>query len=721
MADIDPEVPTPQQFDHVFTFVSAAGHDYWLDPTIGVGPFGYLLPQLRGKNALVASADAASSLRMTPQELPAPVLYKLDVQGSLEADGRLDAKLGFDTRGDLEVLLRLGSMQLSPGQLSALAQRAAAEAAKGKGDFSFSDFKTGDPTDIRNPFHLEVHFESTIPNVHREDTSPQAIARELRPAQLDELVEILLPGAQSKPESATKSEQQAVKLQGPKEYSLNLVFTLAQGKNAPSIKPIHVAISRDFAEYSEDVAWEGQEFHAKWHLNLRVPEIPANKSKEYVAFVQDVTDSLSGMMQKPESASQPSDPQEMYQAGLTAFNKRDYKTAQQKLEGAVEKDPAFGDAWNDLGRTYLSLGRLDKAAEALHKAIEINPNEKFAYNNLGRVLWRQQKYDEAIKAFQKQIEINPMDRFSHGNLGQLYLEIDKYDLAAKELETASTITPNNAQIQVQLGRAYLELNQPDKARQSFDQASELSPSAMTWNNTAYYMSLKKLDLDRAENYAQSAISSTSALLRNVSLDHLSTTDVAEATSITTYWDTLGWIKFQQGDLQQAEKYVKSSWTAREVSEVGDHLGQIYEKEDRTTDAIHQYALALAASHPLPATSQRLAALLSHDQKVDDLISAAHAELAARRTVKFPNPRNETGNAEFWVLFVSGEKAPDVRFISGDENFRALGEAIRTARFPTMFPDATETRLLRRGILSCSQLTRKCTFVLIPAEDVHSID
>ena len=69
-ADIDPEVPTPLQFDHAFTFVSLDGHDYWLDPTIGVGPFGYLLPQLRGERALVAAGDGKYGLRKTPQDFP---------------------------------------------------------------------------------------------------------------------------------------------------------------------------------------------------------------------------------------------------------------------------------------------------------------------------------------------------------------------------------------------------------------------------------------------------------------------------------------------------------------------------------------------------------------------------------------------------------------------------------------------------------------------------
>ena len=49
VADIDPEIPNPLQFDHVITFLPLGSKESWLDTTLGVGPFGYLLNQLRGK------------------------------------------------------------------------------------------------------------------------------------------------------------------------------------------------------------------------------------------------------------------------------------------------------------------------------------------------------------------------------------------------------------------------------------------------------------------------------------------------------------------------------------------------------------------------------------------------------------------------------------------------------------------------------------------------
>ena len=157
-----------------------------------------------------------------------------------------------------------------------------------------------------------------------------------------------------------------------------------------------------------------------------------------------------------------------------------------------------------------ALRQNDDAIAALNKQIEINPYDEYAYNALGRAYWQERKYDEAVTAFNKQIEINPLDKFAHAGLGAMYSEWHKYDLAAPELEKAASLTPDNAELQVSLGDAYLNLGQDDKALATFDHAVELSATPLVWNNIAYQLSLKKSHLDRAQQYAESAVSATTA-------------------------------------------------------------------------------------------------------------------------------------------------------------------------------------------------------------------
>jgi hypothetical protein len=43
------------------------------------------------------------------------------------------------------------------------------------------------------------------------------------------------------------------------------------------------------------------------------------------------------------------------------------------------------------------------------------------------------------------------------------------------------------------------------------------------------------------------------------------------------------------------------------------------------------------------------------------------------------------------------------------------------KFAMNFPDDTPTKILRRGVLSCSQANSQCTYVLMLPDDVRTID
>ena len=160
-----------------------------------------------------------------------------------------------------------------------------------------------------------------------------------------------------------------------------------------------------------------------------------------------------------------------------------------------------------------------------------------------------------------------------------------------------SLNPDNGELQVSLGDAYLNLGHDDKALAAFDHAVELSATPTVWNNIAYQLSLKDSHLDRAQQYAESAVSATAAALRNVSLDRLSNKELPLVSSLIAYWDTLGWVHFGEGDLNKAEKYVAAAWELGHHGEVGDHLGQIYQKRGEKELALRTYALSMNGLRP----------------------------------------------------------------------------------------------------------------------------
>ena len=65
--DIDADLPSPSQFDHVITVVPHVNKVMtWLDATQEVAPFGYLAGGLRDKRALVMEGEKPATLVTTP-------------------------------------------------------------------------------------------------------------------------------------------------------------------------------------------------------------------------------------------------------------------------------------------------------------------------------------------------------------------------------------------------------------------------------------------------------------------------------------------------------------------------------------------------------------------------------------------------------------------------------------------------------------------------------
>lgn len=415
---------------------------------------------------------------------------------------------------------------------------------------------------------------------------------------------------------------------------------------------------------------------------------------------------------------------DLVDSGRAAMGSGNFPVAIALFKRATEVDPKNKFAWNNLGIAYLATRENDAAIAALQKQIEINPYDEFAYNNLGRAYWQERKYDDAVTAFHKQLEMNPLDKFAHANLGAMYAEWHKYDEAAPELEKAASLTPESPELQVSLGDAYLNLGQDDKALAAFDRAVTLAATPLVWNNIAYQLSLKKAHLDRAQQYAESAVSATAAALRNVSLDRLTQQELPLVPSLIAYWDTLGWVHFAEGDLDKAEKYVGAAWALGHHGEVGDHLGQIYEKRGDKDRALRTYALSMNGLRPAPETRGRLVTLAGGDAKADAMAAKYRDDLQHLRTIDLGKAK-ETGNADFFILLSGGAgsvaKVDGVKFVSGAEKLKSYSEALRTADYHLTFPDDTPLKVLRRGILSCSTAAGNCTFVLMLPDDVRTVD
>jgi TonB family protein len=412
-----------------------------------------------------------------------------------------------------------------------------------------------------------------------------------------------------------------------------------------------------------------------------------------------------------------------------AYTRRDYQTAANLARRVTSISPRSFAAWNLLGISLLELHELDAAATALETEVRFDAASSFGYNNLGRVYWRQRKYDEAIAQFQKQIFLNPQDHYAHANLGMLLRDQKKCGTAVPELEKAIAITPNNASVMVALGGCEIDLGETTKGLSEMEQATSESSSAGIWNNAAYKLAQRKLELERAQKWAESAVAVESVQLHNISLDHLSTAQLLRVGAIASYWDTLGWIFFLRANTDQAASYIQASWSLRPSPIIGYHLGQIYEAQGKHDDATRAYAMAIAAADsplilPLSAgesdavadAGQELKKAIPDEKVLEKLIEQARADLVAIRQVSIPNGTKVTGSADFTLTVVAPAKPSQVRQISGDSSFSNFSADIQSAILPMLIPTGSSVEIPRRGTLTCTSNESQCRFLLLSSQD-----
>ncbi|MBL1378436.1 tetratricopeptide repeat protein [Zobellella iuensis] len=89
--------------------------------------------------------------------------------------------------------------------------------------------------------------------------------------------------------------------------------------------------------------------------------------------------------------------------GFSYYLEGEYPQAERALIRAVNQDPEFQRAWNNLGLLYYRWGRKSEALAALRK----NMSQAEALNDLGYIAMMEGAYEEAAGLFQRAIDASP--------------------------------------------------------------------------------------------------------------------------------------------------------------------------------------------------------------------------------------------------------------------------------------------------------------------------
>ena len=190
-------------------------------------------------------------------------------------------------------------------------------------------------------------------------------------------------------------------------------------------------------------------------------------------------------------------------------------------------------------------------------------------------------------------------------------------------------------VALRLGQAYIRLPYKEKGAEMITRAADMTDDPLLLNEAAYTLAENNLHLDQALGYARDAVQQTETFTSKMSLQFMTVLDLHAIPDLASYWDTLGWVQYQLGHYDAAEKYLSAAWKLTENPVMANHLGLLYEKEGKKQDAALAYSNALASTGTAPeGTEERLDAV-QKGVRFQDHVHPDPIALQDARSLKIP--------------------------------------------------------------------------------------
>ena len=262
--------------------------------------------------------------------------------------------------------------------------------------------------------------------------------------------------------------------------------------------------------------------------------------------------------------------------------------------------------------SYLSnQGKFEEARFQFQLATEIEPDNMEAWQQLLQLLlFQTEDLDEAIRISQKSWDIFPEEALFPYYIGLAYYQKKDFYPAIEAFEAAIRIVPaENMQLKSQLysliGDCYFRMRETDKAFNAYEEAIKYNErNIMVLNNYAYYLSLLKKDLAKAER--------------------MSATTIKMEPNNPTYIDTYAWIFFKQGNIPLALHYIEQaiSKDLTNSAELVDHYGDILYFSGEKEKAVEQWMRAKELGKNTPTVNKKITEKTYFEDTEDELFSDA---------------------------------------------------------------------------------------------------
>jgi tetratricopeptide (TPR) repeat protein len=226
--------------------------------------------------------------------------------------------------------------------------------------------------------------------------------------------------------------------------------------------------------------------------------------------------------------------------------------------------------------TYREAKEFDQAEKEAEAAGAKYPNDRVVKAVRASLLADLGRTEEAA-ALAKQLLNGKDDRDTYVDLAEIYDKGKKFAELAQTLDALDKLSesdPDKAQVLFMRGAMYEKMQKIDLAEAEFRKALKIDPKfASALNYLGYMLADRNTRLTEARELIQRAV------------------DIEPANG--PFLDSLGWVEFRLGKLDEAETYLRQALQhVRRDPTVNDHLGDVYFQKGRLKDAITQWEISL---------------------------------------------------------------------------------------------------------------------------------
>jgi tetratricopeptide (TPR) repeat protein len=126
----------------------------------------------------------------------------------------------------------------------------------------------------------------------------------------------------------------------------------------------------------------------------------------------------------------------LYNEAVQTEDGGDLAAARDLYVKALELDPTFCDAWDNLGRVHRWLGELDQAISCYHRSLEILPGNPTALMNLGVAYQVGNQMDQAMETYDELVRSDPGNPEGYYGRAQVYEVREHWEQALAQYEEA---------------------------------------------------------------------------------------------------------------------------------------------------------------------------------------------------------------------------------------------------------------------------------------------